>query len=1045
MKKSDKPKDANLQNDLPHTSSTLIDVNSDSRRLLSMTVEAISKFDLDTAKKSLLKIAESEDKYRAVIENSSYAYFLANMDRTILDANKAAEEMFGYTLEEFKNPNRPKIIDLDDPNLKSSLKVRDKEGKVRGETIGIRKNGERFYVDFSSTVYIDINGETRISNILIDISDRKRKEQEISLLMSYTDESFVLLDTSLNIVAFNKQFSEDFLTIFKKEVVKGDHILNFVQPERIDKIKELYNKVFAGEVQENEMEFTLDGGETKIYVHRHKPIYNEHGTITGVFVSSANITAKKIAERHAEQIQKRFKALVENSQDIISLTDNEGKVIYVSPAYEKITGLQIKNLLGRKHYSNNSPDGIKEADLFLKKIQQNPGLSFPRVHKLLNKDKNYIWLEGAVTNLLEDENIKAIVSNYRDVTSRILLEIELEKERESYVKLFMEAPSIIGVLKGPHHVIQLANPLCEQIIGRKNIIGKEIRDVVPELVSQGFIALLDGVYNTGESYLANEMLFRIDKKQDGNLVDGYSNFLYQAYRNSNDVIEGVFFFANDVTEQVLSRNIILKSEKRFRALVENSMDAIALFDEKFNVLYSTPSAERITGISIVERTQKSLIESIHPNDIEVLKFIMQELLNSPNKPINVLFRNKHKLGHYIWLEGISVNLLHDENVKAIVFNFRDVTERKKIEDQQSLFVSIVNSSDDAIISKDLMGNITSWNQGAEKLFGYKANEAIGNPISFLLPTELSNSDQIILEKIRQIEFIDHYETKRKRKDNSIVEISITASPVRNKDGKIIGTSKIARDISYRKQNEIMLSRLNEQIVKRAEELAISNAELEQFAYVASHDLQEPLRMITSFLTQIENKYNDKLDDRGRQYIHFAVDGAIRMRKIILDLLEFSKIGKVDYRIEKIDLNKLVNEIIQLNRTIINEKEADIFFQDLGIVYCSKTPLQQVLQNLITNALKYQKGINKPLVKINVIELKDYWEISVADNGIGIEPQFFKKIFVLFQRLHNKDEFAGTGIGLAISKKIIENHGGKIWVESKLGEGSTFYFTIKKPE
>ncbi len=228
-----------------------------------------------------------------------------------------------------------------------------------------------------------------------------------------------------------------------------------------------------------------------------------------------------------------------------------------------------------------------------------------------------------------------------------------------------------------------------------------------------------------------------------------------------------------------------------------------------------------------------------------------------------------------------------------------------------------------------------------------------------------------------------------------------------------------------------------------EQLLKSNKELEQFAYIASHDLQEPLRMVTSFLGLLEAKYNDQLDDKGRRYINLAVDGAERMRKIINDLLEYSKMARKDYDLEDVDMNTLMNDVARLNQTRLKENEVILEWKDLPTIKAGRTPIFQVMHNLVGNAVKYRNTDVKPHIKIEATETPEHWQFSVADNGIGIDPMFYEKIFVLFQRLHNKTEYSGTGIGLSICKKIIENHKGNIWVESVPGKGSTFYFTIGK--
>lgn len=237
--------------------------------------------------------------------------------------------------------------------------------------------------------------------------------------------------------------------------------------------------------------------------------------------------------------------------------------------------------------------------------------------------------------------------------------------------------------------------------------------------------------------------------------------------------------------------------------------------------------------------------------------------------------------------------------------------------------------------------------------------------------------------------------------------------------------------------------MNKSLQHYANQLKNSNNELEQFAYVASHDLQEPLRMVNSFLSLIEKRYSDKLDNKGLEYIHHAVDGAQRMRQIILDLLDFSRVGQITDKVIEIELNKLITEICALQQNIIEQKNAQIIFHQLPTIKGYKVQLTQIFQNLINNALKYSKPEVTPEIHIDYVELEEFWKFSVADNGIGIAPNNQEKVFIIFQRLHSKQEFEGTGMGLAIVKKIVEHYGGTIWLESVVGKGSTFFFTIKK--
>ncbi|MFT7158154.1 MAG: PAS domain S-box-containing protein, partial [Parvicella sp.] len=263
------------------------------------------------------------------------------------------------------------------------------------------------------------------------------------------------------------------------------------------------------------------------------------------------------------------------------------------------------------------------------------------------------------------------------------------------------------------------------------------------------------------------------------------------------------------------------------------------------------------------------------------------------------------------------------------------------------------------------------------------------------------------------------------------------SPIFLANGTVLFNSVIL-DITQESNNEVLLE-------KYTHELERSNEELEQFAYVASHDLQEPLRMVSCFLNLLQRKYGDLLDEKGLQYIHLAADGSERMKQIILDLLEYSKVGKLIEGKENVDLNEILSEYKTLRRKLISENSASIHFKELPTLHTYRTGIVQIFHCLLDNALKYINEDIPPIVEIMAVENDTEWTFSVSDNGIGIDPQFYEKIFVIFQRLHNRDQYAGTGIGLSIAKKQVEFLGGTIWLEPNPQEGTIFHFSIPKTD
>ncbi|MCH8549554.1 MAG: hypothetical protein LAT80_11820, partial [Balneolaceae bacterium] len=256
------------------------------------------------------------------------------------------------------------------------------------------------------------------------------------------------------------------------------------------------------------------------------------------------------------------------------------------------------------------------------------------------------------------------------------------------------------------------------------------------------------------------------------------------------------------------------------------------------------------------------------------------------------------------------------------------------------------------------------------------------------------------------------------------------------------TNNLASAIE-RKQRLNELEELNQHLERQTRYLERSNRELEQFAFITSHQLQEPLRMIKSFLTQLEKRYGASLDERAQNYIRFASEGAVRMREVILDLLKYSRVSDGEEEHAEFDLNQLVAEIMAQNGKLIMEKEADIQYDTLPVISGDRTAIRLVLENLITNGLIYRPKGRGAELTIDAEKLSDAWKISVTDNGFGIKREDQERIFNLFERVYSRDEIPGTGIGLAICKKVVEKHGGEIWVESEFGKGSRFMFTIKR--
>ncbi len=370
---------------------------------------------------------------------------------------------------------------------------------------------------------------------------------------------------------------------------------------------------------------------------------------------------------------------------------------------------------------------------------------------------------------------------------------------------------------------------------------------------------------------------------------------------------------------------------------------------------------------------------------------------------------------------------------------REIEQRKKAEEERALRDRSINSATNGILIADARQPdmpTVYCNAAFEKITGYAAEEVLGQNCRFLQGTD---HQQPGLDDIRQAirqGTEAKAELRNYRKDGNLFWNELYIAPVRDPQGGLTHFVGIQTDITQRKHQEIELA-------NKTRELAQSNAELQQFAYVASHDLQEPLRMVASYTQLLGKRYRGKLDQDADEFIGYAVDGATRMQRLIRDLLEYSRVGAERQSFEETDCELVFQQAMQNLSASILERHAEVTHNPLPIVQASPTHLTQIFQNLIGNALKFQ-GDAPPKIHVGAKALPDGWEFSVRDNGVGMPGDQLDRIFAIFQRLHGQSEYPGTGIGLAICKRIVGKYGGQIWAESEPGQGSTFYFTLTTP-
>ncbi len=606
----------------------------------------------------------------------------------------------------------------------------------------------------------------------------------------------------------------------------------------------------------------------------------------------------------------------------------------------------------------------------------------------------------------------------------------LSRKRESRVvadqqaqwfRLAVEAAPNAMLMIDRERRIVLVNQRTEDLFGygREELLGRPVELLVPDRFREAHPAQVEGFFAQPRARAMGAGRELFGRRKDGSEVP------IEIGLNPIEAPEGLLVLAAiiDITERH-------RAQTQFRLVVEAAPNAMLMIDRERRITLVNQRTEDLFGYpreallgQPVELLVPDRFRGAHPAQVE--GFFAQPRARAMGAGRELFGRRKD--GSEVPIE-IGLNPIETAQGLFVLASIIDITERKRAEAAHERLAAIVESSEDAIISRTPDGLISSWNRGAEQLFGYTAEEAIGRPIDMLVPERFAEEEQRLMEQLRRSERIDHFETLRRRRDGSEVPVSMRLSPIRNAAGEVVGESTILRDITELKHKEAELRR--------------SNAELEQFAYVASHDLQEPLRMVANYTELLAQRYRGQLDEKADKYIHYAVDGARRMQRLVADLLAYSRVGSQGQPLVPVDAQEALQGVLDSLRALIQDTRAEITHDPLPGVMADDTQLRQLLQNLISNAIKF-RGEAPPRIRITVKPRpqQNLWEFAVADNGIGLEMQYAQRIFQMFQRLHELGRYEGSGIGLAIAKRIVERHGGTIWVESRLGAGTTMFFTL----
>jgi len=501
----------------------------------------------------------------------------------------------------------------------------------------------------------------------------------------------------------------------------------------------------------------------------------------------------------------------------------------------------------------------------------------------------------------------------------------------------------------------------------------------------------------------------------------------------------------EVTDRLQTERTVRERERRYRSLVVATSQMVWTTSPTGEVVDPRPSWQEFTGQSDAEIMGDGWVQAVHPDERErILKAwktaVARKLV------FETQFRLRRQDGVYrdFASRGVAV-FAEDDTIREWVGTCTDITERKQAEETRELLASVVKSSDDAILTTDMDGKITSWNQAAEKLFGYSEADALEKPVTLLIPGDLQNEEHSIVEQLKRGVSTDHYETRRLRMDGTPFEVSLSVSPIKDSEGRIVGASKIVRDITERRIAERKIQLLNEEleqrVIERTAQLEAAIKELDSFSYSVSHDLRAPLRAIDGYSRMLEDDYESRLDSEGIRMLRVVRSETRRMGQLIDDLLAFCRLSRQQVLPQDIDMTALASAVFSELQLLDPARKLEFKLGQLCHTSGEPAMIRQVWVNLLSNAIKFTKHREPGLIEAGCLNQAGESIYYVKDNGAGFDMAYANKLFGVFQRLHSEGEFEGTGVGLALVQRIVTRHGGRIWAEGKVDEGATFYFTL----
>ena len=758
------------------------------------------------------------------------------------------------------------------------------------------------------------------------------------------------------------------------------------------------------------------------------------------------IEQRKLAEEKLRILNKSLDAMIAESNSevkdyknaldqssIVAITDDRGIISYVNNNFCSISGFAKDALEGSDLVQRlKVPNSTEYIDQILEHILH--GDTWRGDLKQQDVGGSIYYTATTIVPFINKEgNAYKYLFIFSDISEKMLAQrTAMEKTRQLEDILERITDGFIA-LDADFCYTYVNSRICE-MVGRspETLIGKNVWSEFPDAVESATFRSFQKAVEEQKYTCSIDYYEPLDLWQE--------NHIYPSK-------DGLLVFIRDITKQKRAEFKIKQSENRFRKLIEYNEGIIALIDANSKPIYRSPSAERVTGITYEERKTTDSLLDIHPEDRQMMGELFKIVLEVPHVTVPVSFRTLHKNGHYIWLDGTFTNMLEEESIQAIVVNLRDITKKKLAEEKlftsEKIYKTISSSIPGSVICLfDLDLTYLLIEGDMLEKFGYSKEMLLGNRFIDAVPLEVYEQNIPFFHKTMQGEVMQREVTRNG------INMLTRYVPIKDEGDKVYMVMTVGIDITALKTAQTEVAALNQDLERRisdrTKQLQEANQELESFSYSVSHDLRAPLRSINGYSKMLEEDYSSLLDADGLRVLRTIQNNARRMGMLIDDLLSFSRLGRLEVKKALVNMELLVQSLLYDLKEGENVT-AQIHIGQLHPAYADISLIKQVMINFISNAIKYSSKKKDAKVWIDSV-LKDAEIVyAVRDNGTGFNMDYIHKLFNVFQRLHSTTEFEGTGVGLAIVKRIVEKHGGKVWAEGKVGEGATFYFSLPVPK